>query len=281
MRRRDSKDTLRPFKALLDAFFRSVSSGDRSLAEAIYRAIQAIDTTGKLSAIAFKYLQDPGPGQLPPLDQNDQLARELFSEYEVSLLGGSLDILSPGTDNAQASSPGVYCTRCTSEITSHERQQASLQAQSNIELEKDPASHEFKLLDSFNQVVTFCQQVERSSTELSYRSKFHHHLDPFNTEAHDPASRAILSYRDLARHNIQSGASALQVIGTAQPAMAVIFGSNTDAQFESVWSWACRFVRTFPGMQTSLQMSKIYMLALQMRVRLANQLDAPLTLDSS
>ena len=259
MRRRDSKETFRPFKALLDAFFKSVNDGDRSLAESIYRAIQAIDHTGKLSTIALNYLHDPTPNS-----HNGQLASDLLNEYEASLLS---DECNPNTENTQVSTPGPLCVKCTYEIVSHERLPRPLHLLSHRVMDETVNPSVLKIFGTFEQLVDFCQNTNRTTSGSTYRSVFHHQLDPLNNQPHDPASKAILSFRDIARQNIQRGTLTEQIIGTARSSLATVFTTSSGLHADSVWSWASRFVQTFPNLPMSLKMSKVYLLALQMRVR--------------
>lgn len=293
MRRRDSKDTLRPNKALLDALVRSVQDGDKSLTDSLYRAIQAIDSSGRLSTIAQSYLQDPFYGPDGTRDSKNgvdsisssagiaHLICEDGPERETWSNSGDgcqtvLDAHASVSSASQASEPTLICERCAHEMNVdrvvHEARgfNASRQSLGRTlgRIGSADLVYDCKFLKSFEELTTFWDNLKSNVPQglLVGRELAQHGFDPWNNGSVDTASSAIISFRDLARQNLHRGANIVTIIGTSRPNLDAFFGTDTDLQPDSAWSWSCRFVRTFPNLSLPLQLSKIYLLAIQMRV---------------
>lgn len=74
MRRRDSKDHFKAYKALLDSFIGSARGGDFALAKSLYRTMQLTDASGKLAQIAESLMQT--------ISEDPSLASSLLSPQQ-------------------------------------------------------------------------------------------------------------------------------------------------------------------------------------------------------
>lgn len=308
MRRKDSKDHFKAYKALLDAFVASTRSGDVPLSSSLYRAIQLTDSTGKLAEIAQSYAQAI---QSPDADKKG-LAREFeykFGKTTVNLptntlssdassdadtlmdiftsmspelgtpdRGSDSDIQSQNAGSATANSRLAFIAQ---NVLSRGPEYVDAACQTD-RADKSPqrsqkhdrriytagSSPEDRPLTDFDEVQAFWSKIpETKPMPLGLSPSPTGFGYDFNaTQAEDPMSKAILEFRDGARHAIQNGAKVGNIIGTSTPSLENFFSQDTSTPVYSAWSWACQFARAL-ALPLTLHLCTIYMVGIQMRVR--------------
>lgn len=91
--------------------------------------------------------------------------------------------------------------------------------------------------------------------------------DPYHTEVHDPLSKSILTFRDMARLDIQQKGSTLDVIGSKIPNLELFFRPRRAGDPHTAWTWACELLKAYP-VPLTMQLMGVFIAGVQMRVSL-------------
>lgn len=305
MRRRDSKDHFKAYKALLDAFVTSTRSGDVELSTSLYKAIQLTDASGKLAEIAQSYAQavhTVTEGSLD-LQQNEfqyKLGKARIKLSASSTAPGNTDadsLLQIFSESILPSSPVSGSEGSAAGlVNSFPSHNSAFSVGNTSDTEVTPTSDracQTDLSHGFSHPKT--HMLNHGTAQLpvddqpiaDFRElqQFWHTLgdipglyrvtniglpndayDPVQLKANDPLSKTILDFRDGARRSIQSGTDINYILGSAAPSLETYFGHDDFTSTYSTWSWACQFASTFPDLPLTLHLGTIYMAGIQMRV---------------
>lgn len=305
MRRRDSKDHFKAYKALLDTFVSSTRSGDVELSSSLYRAIQLTDTSGKLAEIAQSYAQavnaaaqgnsDSQQNEFQyklgkariKLSANPAVSSGTEADSLLQIFSDSISQQSPisGSESNSASLITSFPPSSSGISGEHESDEEGMST-SDIGIQTDASllkAHPRRGLLNYSKLRLPAQDQPFST--FSDLQRFWGNLevlpgllpvtniglpnaayDPILLKADDPLSQSILDFRDGARRAIQSGGNIEHILGTAVPSLVTYFEPATTSQTYSAWSWACQFASAFPDLAFTLHLGTIYMTGIQMRV---------------
>lgn len=286
MRRRDSKDHFKAYKALLDSFVASARNGDLALAKSFYRTMQLTDASGKLAQIAEALMQT--------ISEDPSLASSLLSPQQglakanrkaTSTSSGEADAMvgvTAGSSPTQLSSiadgediPALTLIEllslkdvdaaCQTDPVSLRYPGRRIQGISfhtdGLDLDRQPVRL-FEELHAF-----WTQQMGgRHPPQLFDVVSMDLALDTRLTRAADHMSKAIVDFRNGARRAVQAGARLDDVLGSNMPSLETFHSQDSNIPVHSAWSWACQFTRAFPELPLTTQLSTIYLVGIQMRV---------------
>lgn len=304
MRRRDSKDHFKAYKALLDAFVTSTRSGDLELSSSLYRAIQLTDASGKLAEIAQSYAQAVNTGARGNSDSaqnefqyklgkarirltaNPTVSSGTEADSLLQIFSDSMLQQSPTSGNESNATLMNSFPPSSSGLSGGYASDNEASSTTDIGCQTSPSlitaypakhvsSHGTSRLPAEDRPVLSFEKLQQFWHDLDNLPGLlpvtniglpNAAYDPIILRGNDPLSQSILDFRDGARRAIQSGGSIEYILGTAAPSLETYFGSTDVPMAYSAWSWACQFASAFPDLSFTLHLGAIYMAGIQMRV---------------
>lgn len=303
MRRRDSRGHYKAYQALLEAFIASTRRGDSELSTSLYRTIELTDTSGKLAEVAQCFVQVRNGGSATSSDHSlvsiDGQLGATFSEpdsmetltdttsipNDAAMARSPFPIVAYDCDeesSAPAFTPSWAGTRaalpspgfqssCVSQRSGYQSSNLNDTPPKGrfVHLSSTACTSEDQSLQTYEQLLAFWDALRKTQPVF--------HLQEINvgsvaydtklTAINDNFSNMIAEFRYGARHAIRSGTSLQDVLGTCVPSLGAYFYPDANKPILSAWDFACNFCATIPGLPVDLQLTMIYLVGLQMRVR--------------